>query len=184
MINPNPPQVLQTLIPSASVRNFPEPPQQGQKIMPYFSGSILPPFAFLSIPIPLDSFGQRKTQELQATPGAPVFRNFYGREIFSFLSPWYSWIFLSRQAFKRIYIKGKFEIYQGRNFKRKIPNFMGKFLKVFFVHHPLRWSHSGDQFFRSKQPFSIKKCWICQSNKMVVKTIFLFILLVGFRLLG
>jgi hypothetical protein len=52
MINPNPPQVLQTFIPSASLKDFPDPSQEGQKIMPYFSGSILPPFAFLSIPIP------------------------------------------------------------------------------------------------------------------------------------
>jgi hypothetical protein len=33
--------------------------------MPYFSGSILPPFAFLSIPIPFDSLDEGKLRNLK-----------------------------------------------------------------------------------------------------------------------
>jgi hypothetical protein len=54
MINPNPPQALQTFMPSASEKDLPEPLQYGQKTMPYFLESILAPLAFLSIPILLD----------------------------------------------------------------------------------------------------------------------------------
>jgi len=113
--------------------------------MPYFSGSILTPFAFPSIPIPLDCFGLRKTQEFQRTSELLVIRSFRGREIFSFLSLCYSGVPLIWPAFKKAYATS----------------------------HPLVCWCSKDRDFRFGLVVFIKKCWICQSNKIFVKTIFL-----------